>query len=55
MSQLFGPDRILFGSDYPYVPIEVTAGGLRALELADRAVEAIGAGNALSLLAARVP
>jgi predicted TIM-barrel fold metal-dependent hydrolase len=55
VSELFGPGRILFGSDYPYVPIEVTAGGLRALELADRTVEAIGAGNALSLLAARVP
>jgi predicted TIM-barrel fold metal-dependent hydrolase len=55
VSELFGPDHILFGSDYPYVPTEVTAGGLRALELADRTVKAIGAGNALSLLAARVP
>jgi predicted TIM-barrel fold metal-dependent hydrolase len=55
VSELFGPDRILFGSDYPYVPIEVTAGGLRGLDLGDRALEAIAAGNALSLLAARVP
>jgi predicted TIM-barrel fold metal-dependent hydrolase len=51
----FGADRILFGSDYPYVPIEATAGGLRELGLEDETVEAIGAGNALSLLGSRVP
>jgi predicted TIM-barrel fold metal-dependent hydrolase len=49
----FGPDRIVFGSDYPYVPIEATAGGLRSLDLDTDALEAIGAGNALRLLPGR--
>ena len=53
--EFFGADRIVFGSDYPYVPIEATAGGLRALDLDAAALDAIGAGNALSLLAAPVP
>jgi 6-methylsalicylate decarboxylase len=53
--EFFGADRIVFGSDCPYVPIAATAGGLRALDLATPTLEAIGAGNALSLLAARVP
>jgi predicted TIM-barrel fold metal-dependent hydrolase len=52
---LFGHDRIVFGSDYPYVPIEATAGGLRELDLDDATVDAIRAGNALNLLGARLP
>ncbi|HUA02620.1 MAG TPA: amidohydrolase family protein [Solirubrobacteraceae bacterium] len=49
-SSLLGDDRILFGSDYPYVPIAVTAEGLRALDLHPAALEAIGRGNAAALL-----
>ena len=49
-STFFPGDRILFGSDYPYVPIEATAHGLRNLDLDPGALEAIGAGNARALL-----
>jgi predicted TIM-barrel fold metal-dependent hydrolase len=49
----FGAERIVFGSDYPYVPIAATAGGLRELDLGEPAIEAIGAGNALRLLPRR--
>jgi predicted TIM-barrel fold metal-dependent hydrolase len=51
--ELFGPDRIVFGSDYPYVPIEATAAGLRALDLDEDVRSAIGRDNALRLLNAR--
>jgi len=54
-TELFGHDRILFGSDYPYVPIAATADGLRSLGLDDAALGAIGAQNALSLLSKRAP
>ena len=33
VSDLLGTGRILFGSDYPYVPIAATARGLRGLGL----------------------
>jgi 6-methylsalicylate decarboxylase len=51
VSELFGPGRILFGSDYPYVPIEATARGLRALGLDAAVLNRIAGGNARSLLA----
>jgi 6-methylsalicylate decarboxylase len=54
-SDLLGPERILFGSDYPYVPIAATAEGLRALGLDPATVDAIGFGNALSLVGERPP
>jgi 6-methylsalicylate decarboxylase len=54
-TELFGHDHILFGSDYPYVPVAATAEGLRDLAIDDAALEAIGAGNALSLVSGRVP
>jgi 6-methylsalicylate decarboxylase len=47
---LFGRGRILFGSDYPYVPIAATAEGLRGLGLEAGALDAIGGGNAVALL-----
>lgn len=50
VSELVGPGRILFGSDYPYVPIEATAGGLSGLGLDDGVLGGITAGNARSLL-----
>jgi 6-methylsalicylate decarboxylase len=53
VSELLGGDRILFGSDYPYVPIAATANGLRDLPLEADALDAIGGGNALRLLRER--
>lgn len=53
VSDLLGTGRILFGSDYPYVPIAATAGGLRGLGLDPNTLAAIGFGNALSLLGER--
>jgi 6-methylsalicylate decarboxylase len=55
VTEFLGPDRIVFGSDYPYVPIEATAGGLHALGLDANMLDAIGAGNVLSLLGAPAP
>jgi predicted TIM-barrel fold metal-dependent hydrolase len=50
----FGDDHIVFGSDHPYVPVAVTAGGLHdpALGLGLAARAAIEAGNARALLGA---
>jgi 6-methylsalicylate decarboxylase len=42
--------RILFGSDYPFVPIPITAGGLRQLGLSREDLQAIERGNAQALL-----
>jgi len=53
VSSLLAPERILFGSDYPYVPIGVTAEGLRALDLQHGALDAVGRGNAAALLGRR--
>lgn len=50
ISELFGPARILFGSDYPYVPIEATLAGLEALDFGEDTWRAIARGNALNLL-----
>jgi 6-methylsalicylate decarboxylase len=43
-------EQIMFGSDYPYVPIEVTADGLQSLALPPAKAGAIGRDNALKLL-----
>jgi 6-methylsalicylate decarboxylase len=51
VAELFGSERIVFGSDFPYVPIEATAGGLRSLNLDAATLDAIGAANARTLLA----
>ena len=53
VSELLGPERVLFGSDYPYVPIAATAEGLRDLRLGADELEAIGRGNAVGLLGRR--
>ncbi len=50
VSRLFGNENIVFGSDYPYVPIEATAGGLRNLSLAPATLDGIAATNARTLL-----
>jgi predicted TIM-barrel fold metal-dependent hydrolase len=42
--------HVVFGSDYPFVPIPVTADGLRHLGLAREVLQAIEAGNARALL-----
>jgi 6-methylsalicylate decarboxylase len=49
-SELLGHERILFGSDYPYVPIAATADGLRGLGLETDTLDAISRGNAAILL-----
>jgi 6-methylsalicylate decarboxylase len=52
-TEFLGHARILFGSDYPYVPIAATADGLRGLGLETDALEAIGRRNAAALLGGR--
>ena len=52
-SGLFGHGWILFGSDYPDVPIAAIAEGLRALGLEADALDAIGRRNAVALLGER--
>jgi 6-methylsalicylate decarboxylase len=50
LMNLVPTSQILFGSDTPYVPIAVTAGGLDRATLADDVRLAINRGNALKLL-----
>jgi len=52
-TELLGHERIVFGSDYPYVPIAATADGLRGLKLEASALDAIGRRNAVELLGRR--
>ncbi len=54
-TELLGHGRILFGTDYPYVAIEATLGGLRELRLEPDTLDAIARGNAVSLLDGRAP
>jgi 6-methylsalicylate decarboxylase len=42
--------QLLFGSDYPYVPIPVTTGGMDRLNLSSQTATAINRANALALL-----
>ena len=42
--------QILFGSDYPFVPAAVTAGGMTHLGLSTSDLQAIGHDNAAALL-----
>ena len=46
---IFGEDHILFGSDTPYVPIAVTAGGFERMTLSDDVRTAIDRNNAVRL------
>ena len=41
---------IMFGTDYPFVPIEITADGVQTLKLSAKELRAIGRDNALALL-----
>jgi 6-methylsalicylate decarboxylase len=50
LTQLVPTSQILFGSDYPYVPIGATADGMTELGLSAAALQAIGRDNALALL-----
>ena len=50
LMNLVPTSQILFGSDTPYVPMAVTAGGLDRMTLADDVRLAINRGNALRLL-----
>jgi predicted TIM-barrel fold metal-dependent hydrolase len=49
LMNLVPPTRILFGSDTPYVPIAVTAGGIDRMTLPDDVRYAINRGNAEKL------
>lgn len=48
--QLIPESQVVFGSDYPYVPIDVQAASLRKLGLAAATVRGIESGNAMALL-----
>ena len=48
--ELFGMNRMMFGSDFPFSPtLAATAGGLAALELPPQELQAIERDNALAL------
>jgi aminocarboxymuconate-semialdehyde decarboxylase len=47
--EFFGADRVLFGSDYPFVPIELSLNPLRAWELPEAEKQQILGGNARRL------
>jgi predicted TIM-barrel fold metal-dependent hydrolase len=47
---LAGTEQLLFGSDFPYWPPQMTATGLAALRLDAKALSAIESGNALRLM-----
>lgn len=45
------PDtQVVFGSDYPYVPVSEQAAALRTLDLSAAQVRAIESGNAMKLI-----
>ena len=50
LMKLVPTSQILFGSDYPFVPIAVTAGGMTHLGLSAADLQAIGRDNATALL-----
>lgn len=50
LMKLVPTSQILFGSDYPWGRIDVTAGGLSGLALSASDLEAIGRDNAIALL-----
>jgi len=50
LMKLVPTSQILFGSDYPYVPIGATAGGMTRLGLSAADLQMIGRNNALALL-----
>lgn len=50
LTNLVPTSQIMFGSDYPFVPIDITAGGMKTLKLSAQELRAIGRDNALALL-----
>jgi predicted TIM-barrel fold metal-dependent hydrolase len=50
LSSLVPMSQIMFGSDFPLVPIPVTAGGLEGLELSATDLQALRRDNAAALL-----
>lgn len=50
LMSLVPTSQIMFGSDYPFVPTDVTVGGLKTLKLSARELQAIGRDSALTLL-----
>ena len=50
LTQFVPTTQILFGSDYPYVPIGVTATGMTEVGFSAAALQEIGRDNALALL-----
>jgi predicted TIM-barrel fold metal-dependent hydrolase len=50
LTSLVPMTQIMFGTDYPFVPIEVTADGLHMLKLTAKELQAISRDNALALL-----
>ena len=50
LNNLVPTSQIMFGTDYPFVPIEATADGMETLGLSARELQSIGRDNALSLL-----
>jgi predicted TIM-barrel fold metal-dependent hydrolase len=48
--QMAKPENMLFGSDYPYVPVGATAGGLMTIGLGAPEIQAILRDNAVRLL-----
>ena len=50
LTKLVGIEQILFGTDYPFVPVEVTADGLLKSGLSQSDLRAIARDNATKLL-----
>lgn len=50
LTNLVPTSQIMFGTDYPFVPIDITAGGMKTLKLSAQELRAIGRDNALALL-----
>jgi predicted TIM-barrel fold metal-dependent hydrolase len=50
LMSLVPASQIMFGTDYPFVPIEITADGMQSLTLPAKELRAIGRDNALALL-----
>ena len=48
--KLIPESQVVFGSDYPYVPIDAQAAALRRLGLAEATVRGIESGNAMNLV-----
>ena len=50
LTSLVAPSQIMFGSDYPFVPVAATANGMKTVGLADSDLKAIGWETASRLL-----